>query len=79
MKYVVVVRPAFLTDGECVAESLSGKKVKQGKGGYKFGTDEELTKHNGYVVSRKDVAHFIVEEAIERWERFEGKAVNVCY
>lgn len=79
---MVVVRPAFLTDGECVAESESGKgkgKVGKSKMGYKFGTDEELTKHNGYFISRKDVAHFIVEEAIEHWERFEGKAVNVCY
>ncbi|KAI0083602.1 hypothetical protein BDY19DRAFT_900055 [Irpex rosettiformis] len=75
LKHVVVVRPALLTDGECVADN----NKKPHKAPYKFGTDEELRKHNGYTVSRKDVAHFLVEEAIPNWERYEGKAINVCY
>ncbi|KAI0765580.1 hypothetical protein BC629DRAFT_1596693 [Irpex lacteus] len=83
LKHVVVIRPALLTDGECLADKHEAKSLKKPhkprKVAYKFGTDEELGKHNGYTVSRKDVAHFMVEEAIPGWDRFEGKRVNVCY
>jgi hypothetical protein len=77
LKHVVIIRPAFLTDGECVADTGSG--AKSGKPPYRYGTDEDLRKHNGYTVSRRDVAHFIAEEAVPNWDRWEGKRVNVCY
>lgn len=83
LRHIVVIRPALLTDGECLADKYAEKSLKKPhkpqKVAYKFGTDEELGKHNGYTVSRKDVAHFMVEEAVPNWDRFEGKRVNVCY
>lgn len=74
LKHIVIVRPALLTDGDCVADA-----PKKGKAPYKFGTDEELKAHNGYTVSRQDVAHFLVEEAWPNFDRWEGKRVNVRY
>jgi len=67
-KHVLIVRAALLTDGKCKADKL-------GNAAYRA-SEEEL---GGYTVSRKDVAHFIVEQALTEWEKFEGKAINVGY
>lgn len=68
---VLVVRPAILTDGECVAE----KKRTGGKDPYRVSEDEL----GGWTVSRKDVAHFIADAALNRWDEFAGKIVNIAY
>ncbi|KAJ7155759.1 hypothetical protein C8R46DRAFT_1295732 [Mycena filopes] len=70
---VLVVRPALLTNGKCLADEYAAKG--KGKAPYRASA-EEL---GAYTVSRKDVAHFVVD-ALGRWEDFEGKhAVNVGY
>lgn len=77
LKHVLIVRPAFLTDGKCKGDSESIKQSN--KAPYRCGEDSELRGHNGYTISRKDVAHFIVEEAVPNWSRWEGKRANVGY
>jgi hypothetical protein len=64
----MVVRPALLTDGECRADG--GK----GEGAYRAAGSVRST----YTVSRKDVAHFIVEGLLKRWEEY-GDVVEVGY
>ncbi|KLO12062.1 NAD(P)-binding protein [Schizopora paradoxa] len=67
-KRTLVVRPAFLTDGKCKAD-------KEGNAGYRA-SDQEL---GGYTVSRRDVAHFIAEQAVKDWEKYENSIINVGY
>lgn len=68
---VVVVRPALLTDGACRAEEAPAGKLP-----YRFSEDGVK---GGYRMSRKDVAHFIVEVLLSDWEQFKGKAVSLAY
>ncbi|KAF8350381.1 hypothetical protein F5887DRAFT_1069405 [Amanita rubescens] len=69
---VLIVRPALLTDGECVADKLehAGKKKP-----YRVGSEEI----SGYTVSRKDVAHFIVEDALKNWEKYRDTIATIVY
>ncbi|KAJ7693320.1 hypothetical protein B0H17DRAFT_1168870 [Mycena rosella] len=71
LKHVLVVRPAILTDGICVADEVATK----GKGKSYRASEQEL---GAYTISRKDVAHFLVD-AIARWNEFENKTINVGY
>jgi len=71
MKNWIVVRPALLTDGKCEADK-EGKKDKV----YKI---VEGDGYKGYTVSRADIAHFIVEEAILHWDQWMGKILAVGY
>ncbi|KAJ7493415.1 hypothetical protein B0H11DRAFT_2006306 [Mycena galericulata] len=71
LKRVLVIRPALLTDGKCVADKVQST----GKGKMYRVSEDEL---GGYTVSRKDVAHFIVD-ALGRWEEFGNKHVNIAY
>jgi len=76
LKHVLVVRPALLTDGDCKAD----KERKNGKDGkdkppYRV-SEQEL---GGYMISRKDVAHFAADVILNKWEEFENKTVNVGY
>ena len=75
LKRVLVVRPALLTDGECIAEKPKGKGKNKCGVGYRV-SEREL---GGWTISRKDVAHFIVDAALNRWDEFEQKLVNVGY
>ena len=70
LKKVLVIRPAFLTDGEC-------KSDKKNKRAYRVGEGD--LDNNGYSVSRKDVAHFIVEGALEDWDSYQNKCVTIAY
>ncbi|THU96942.1 hypothetical protein K435DRAFT_778301 [Dendrothele bispora CBS 962.96] len=76
--YILVIRPALLTDGECKAEEEPKKKKKDDKPAYRVQdvNDGEL---RGWTVSRKDVAHFVVQAVSERWDEFKGKRVNIAY
>ncbi|KAH7105141.1 hypothetical protein BKA62DRAFT_634306 [Auriculariales sp. MPI-PUGE-AT-0066] len=67
---VAVIRPAFLTDGDCNAD-----KNKPGKEPYRIG--EYL--RGAYTISRKDIAHFVVEEAIKDFAKYKDRAVDVGY
>lgn len=70
LKKLVVVRPALLTDGRCM-----GDEAKEGKPPYLL-AEGDLGR---YTVSRRDVAHFIVEGALKDWEKWEGKGVSIAY
>jgi hypothetical protein len=39
-------------------------------------SEQEL---GGYTISRKDIAHFVVDALTRRWNEFENKRVNVAY
>ncbi|KAJ7077315.1 hypothetical protein B0H15DRAFT_925000 [Mycena belliarum] len=70
---LLLVRPALLTDGKCVADEVRAK----GKGKSYRVSEHDLS--SCYTVSRADVAHFIVTEALPRWDEFRNKAVNMGY
>ncbi|KAF7976767.1 hypothetical protein HWV62_5768 [Athelia sp. TMB] len=69
---ILVVRPALLTDGECQADAVAAK----GKG-----TSYRVREGNfkSWTVSRKDVAHFLVEGALSEWDTWKGKCVSIGY
>ena len=73
IRQVVVIRPALLTDGECKGEA----GAKKGKAPYRTLKDGDFG--DGYRVSRKDVAHFIVCDALPNWEKWEGSGITVAY
>ena len=75
---VVIIRPALLTDGECRGDRDSSSK-KGGKKSEPYRTIKDGDFGDGYRVSRKDVAHFIVCDALPNWERWEGSGVTVAY
>jgi hypothetical protein len=76
LKHVLVIRPAIFTDGECMAEKdAPGGKKGKGKEAYRV-SESEL---GGWTISRKDVAHFIVDAVLNRWDEFEGRRVNIAY
>ncbi|KAJ7185378.1 hypothetical protein C8R46DRAFT_1207548 [Mycena filopes] len=72
LKRVLVIRPALLTDGKCVADEIDAKGKE--KAPYRV-SEQEL---GGYTISRKDTAHFVVD-ALARWDEFENKRVNIGY
>ncbi|CAE6348249.1 unnamed protein product [Rhizoctonia solani] len=67
LKNTVIVRPALLTDGECVANAQPDA--------YRVG--EEL--RGTWTVSRADVGHFVVEKVLEDWDKWAGKAWVIAY
>lgn len=73
LKNVVMVRPALLTDGACRADtwdsSASGEPYMVEVG--------DLA--GRWTVSRKDVAHFLVEKVVRHWDEWEGKRVSIAY
>lgn len=73
LKNVVVVRPALLTDGACRADTREPSTTSGGA--YKV---QEGDLAGRWTVSRKDVAHFVVE-VVRRWDEWEGKRVSIAY
>jgi len=69
LKSIMVVRPALLNDGECRAEVKGSKAYRVKEGGLEC----------GWSVSRKDVAHFLVEGVVKHWQEWEGKGVTIAY
>jgi len=65
----VVVKAALLTDGECRADTKKGKKDA-------YRAKASLS--SPYTISRKDVAHFVVESLLPRWNEFD-KVVEIAY
>ncbi|TDL18420.1 hypothetical protein BD410DRAFT_793333 [Rickenella mellea] len=74
LKSVLVLRPAMFTDGKCKADEI---KANGGKNkGYRV-SEQDL--RSSYTISRRDVAHFIVEDAIAHWYNWEGKLIRMAY
>ncbi|KAJ3777489.1 hypothetical protein FB446DRAFT_699900 [Lentinula raphanica] len=71
-KNVLVIRPALLTDGECKADKAQAK----GKTGYKV---QEGDPSGVYTISRKDVAHFVADAVLNRWNEYQNKCVTIGY
>lgn len=74
LKKILAVRPALLTSDECRGDKATRKA---GHAPYRVGEGD--LDNNGYTVSRRDVAHFIVEGALEDWERWENKITTIAY
>lgn len=71
LKNIVIIRPAFFTDGEA-----KGDKIRpRGQKPYKV-SEEDI---GGYVVSRKDVAHFLVEDILVHWDKYQGRRMRISY
>ena len=69
LKNAMVVRPAVLNDGECVADSGgSGRPYRAGEGEVK-----------GWSISRKDVGHFIFDAVTNHWDEYGNKQVSIAY
>ncbi len=73
IKQLVIIRPALLSDGDCKGDA----GPKKGKGPYRTLKDGDFG--DGYRVSRKDIAHFIVCDALPNWEKWEGSGITVAY
>lgn len=72
-KSIMILRAGWLTDGPAKAD----EEANRGKRVYRVCTNDRDAL--GYTISRKDVAHFIVEDALENWETWEGKPVSLYY
>ncbi|KAI0035633.1 hypothetical protein K488DRAFT_42793 [Vararia minispora EC-137] len=73
---VVVVRPAMLTDGKCVADT----DPKAGKPPYRVRAEGDLPVQGGYTISRRDTAHFVAERLLgDEWDTWKGKGVALAY
>jgi hypothetical protein len=72
VKDIVVIRPALLVDGDCKADK---PKDKCGKEPYRVKEGDI----GGWTVSRKDVAHFVVEGVLENWGEWKGKCISIAY
>lgn len=71
LKSLVVIRPALLTDGTCRADQTTS-----GKDAYRVSVGDV---EGGWTISRKDVAHFLVEGVAKHWDNWEGKCVSIAY
>ncbi|KAJ7851239.1 hypothetical protein B0H14DRAFT_3662119 [Mycena olivaceomarginata] len=68
LRHALVVRPAMLTDGRCVTDELEAK----GKGKLPYHVSEQEL--GGYTISRKDIAHFVVNALTRRWDEVGKQA-----
>ncbi|KAG2347497.1 hypothetical protein BDR05DRAFT_974044 [Suillus weaverae] len=71
LKSIAVIRPALLTDGKCRAE-VKGK----GSEAYRV---KEGDLERSWTISRRDVAHFLVEGMVRHWQEWEGKCASIAY
>lgn len=74
LKELVLLRPVLYTDGACKADEAKQSKKEP----YRV-ADKEIG--GGYTISRKDVAHFIVEGLMPpaKWEEWKGKSAYLAY
>ncbi|KAF9014247.1 hypothetical protein BDQ17DRAFT_1419148 [Cyathus striatus] len=68
LKRILLVRAAMLTDGECLAD-------KKGSNAYRV-SKQDIT---GWNISRQDVAHFVVDAVLNRWDEYENETVSIAY
>jgi len=80
LQHVMILRPSILTDGESLGDKYDVEdnraKGKKTKTTYRVSAEGDL---GGYTVSRKDVAHFVADVVLNRWDTFENKIVNISY
>ena len=78
LKDVVVVRPALMTNGVCRGDAWDeeAEHESHSEGPYKV-EDGDLV--GRWTISRKDVAHFVVERVVRHWNYWKGKRVSVAY
>lgn len=69
-KNLVVIRAAMLTDGPSLADKHPEKQAYRVQ-------DGDLG--SAYTVSRKDVAHFLVEKVVKHWDEWAGRRVSIAY
>jgi len=69
VKDILVVRGALFSDGPC--------KGDEKPNAYRAITGGDLT--GTWSISRRDMAHFIVETALKDWSRWGGKVAKVAY
>ncbi|VDB82686.1 unnamed protein product [Peniophora sp. CBMAI 1063] len=70
---LVVIRPAFLTDGPCLSETKGPATVRTR-------IEADLPVKGGYTISRQDVAYFIAERVLgNEWEEWRGKGVSLAH
>ncbi|KAJ6499025.1 hypothetical protein C8R45DRAFT_101341 [Mycena sanguinolenta] len=72
LRHALIIRAGLLTDGECVAD-----KFKEGKTKKNYRVNEKEL--GGYTISRKDVAHLVVDALTRRWDELDNKRVNATY
>ena len=63
LKSSVILRPTMLTDGAMTQK-------------YRVALGDDFT---SYTVSRRDVGHFIIEELLPEWSKYEGNVVAIGY
>ncbi|KAJ7772717.1 hypothetical protein DFH07DRAFT_878887 [Mycena maculata] len=68
LENALVIHAGFLTDGPCEADE-----------GKRYRVSEEELGPDGYKISRKDAAHFVVDVLTRRWNEFGDKRVNLTY
>jgi len=76
---VVVVRPALLTDGACHADAIGTGSAEASSHRREPYAVSEGNLKGPWTVSRKDVAHFVVEKVIRNWDEWKGKRVSIAY
>ncbi|KAL4064838.1 hypothetical protein V8B97DRAFT_1207238 [Scleroderma yunnanense] len=69
-KNIVIIRAALLTNGPSRAEKHPEKQAYRVQ-------DDDVS--NAYTVSRKDVAHFLVEKVVKHWDEWAGRRVSIAY
>ncbi|KAJ7072017.1 hypothetical protein C8F01DRAFT_972960 [Mycena amicta] len=72
LKHVLIVRPAWLTDGKSKADEVEAEG--KGRQGYRY-SENEL---GCYTISRADIAHFVAN-SFGRWHELGNKRINVGY
>ena len=56
---------------------LADAAAEQGKPlPYRTGLASEIS---GYTISRKDLAHFVVEGVLKNWDQWKNKQVGITY
>lgn len=73
LKNVLLIRPALLTDGKCTAEDE--KKIEKKKT-YRV-ADGDVP--GAWTVSRRDVAHFVVDAITNKWSEYADKCVCIAH
>ncbi|KAF7305951.1 NAD(P)-bd-dom domain-containing protein [Mycena chlorophos] len=73
LKHLLIVRPAWLTDGKSKADQVE-REGRKDKLGYRYSEHEIST----YGISRADIAHFVAN-SFNHWDELENKAINVGY
>jgi hypothetical protein len=63
LKSSVIIRPAMLTDGAMTKN-------------YRVVHGDDFT---SYTISRSDVGHFIVEDLLPEWSKYEGNVIAIGY